>query len=72
VFYSARSLAPRWQFWMDLNPLTPVIENLRLVVFTGAMPDWAQWSASLALGCAVALAGAWFFSKTRNGFADVL
>ena len=72
VFYSARSLAPRWQFWMDLNPLTPVIENLRLVVFAGGMPDWSQWLASLVLGCVVALAGAWFFSKTRSGFADVL
>ena len=72
VFYSARSLAPRWQFWMDLNPLTPVIENLRLVVFAGGMPDWTQWSMGLAVGAVAAVAGAWFFSKTRNGFADVL
>ena len=72
VFYSARSLAPRWQFWMDLNPLTPVIENLRLVVFAGGMPNWTQWSMGLAVGAVAAVAGAWFFSKTRNGFADVL
>ena len=72
VFYSISSLSPRWQFWMGLNPLTPVIENLRLVVFSGAMPDWSQWFIALGVGCVVALFGAWTFRKTRDGFADVL
>lgn len=72
VFYSAKSLSPRWQFWMDLNPLTPVIENLRLVVFAGTPPNWVEWCVSLGGAGCVAVLGAWFFSKTRVGFADVL
>lgn len=72
VFYSAKSLAPRWQFWMNLNPLTPVIENLRLVVFGGGMPHWGAWCISLVAACVVALFGAWVFRVTRDGFADVL
>lgn len=72
VFYSVRSLSPRWQFWMGLNPLTPVIENLRLVVFSGTLPDWSQWFVSLGMGCLVAVFGAWVFRVTRDGFADVL
>lgn len=72
VFYSTKSLAPRWQFWMNLNPLTPVIENLRLIVFDGAMPNWGTWFLALAVACAVALFGAWVFKVTRDGFADVL
>lgn len=72
VFYSAKSLSPHWQFWMDLNPLTAVIENLRLVVFAGELPNWADWALALGIACAVAVFGAWVFRVTRDGFADVL
>lgn len=72
VFYSLTSLAPKWQFWMQLNPLTPVIENLRGVIFLGVMPDWGAWSWSLLVGCAVALIGARVYLALRQGFADVL
>ena len=72
VFYSVRSLSPRWQYWMGLNPLTPVIENLRLIVFSGAMPNWGGWLMDLGIACAIALFGAWVFRMTRDGFADVL
>ncbi|MEN9378201.1 MAG: hypothetical protein RL710_3358 [Pseudomonadota bacterium] len=72
VFYSAKSLAPQWQFWMNLNPLTPIIENLRLIAFSSTMPNWGDWFLALGVGCAVALLGAWVFHATRDGFADVL
>lgn len=72
VFYSLASLAPKWQFWMCLNPLTPVIENLRGVVFLGVAPNWLAWAWSLLLGCVVALIGARVYLALRQGFADVL
>lgn len=72
VFYSLESLSPRWQFWMQFNPLTSVIEHLRRVVFEGGMLDWGAWSGALLLGCGVAMLGAWVFARLRNGFADVL
>lgn len=72
VFYSLSSLAPRWQFWMQLNPLTPVIENLRVVVFSGSAINWDSWSISLLIGTLTAALGATIFSRLRQGFADVL
>ena len=72
VFYSIQSLSPTWQFWMQLNPLTPVIESLRAVVFLGQVPDWSMWGMSLLIGCGVACFGAWIFSVLSDGFADVL
>ena len=72
VFYSASSLSPRWQFWMRLNPLTPVIENLRLAVFSGGIPNWGDWSVALGSSIVMALFGAWVFRMTRDGFSDVL
>ena len=57
---------------MNLNPLTPIIENLRLIAFSRTMPNWGDWFLALGVGCAVALLGAWVFHATRDGFADVL
>ncbi len=72
VFYSVQSLSPRWQQWLNLNPLTLVIENLRTVTFSAVAPNWVHWWTGLGVGCAVAVVGAWTFSKTRDGFADVI
>ena len=72
VFYSTSTLSPELQFWIGLNPLTQPIENMRNVLFAGLMPDFMSWFGSLFLGLAVAIAGAWMFTKTRDGFADVL
>ena len=72
VFYSIDSLAPRWQFWMRLNPITPAIEDLRRTLFLGLAPVWTHWWLALCVGLVTAAGGAWVFSKTRTGFADVL
>lgn len=72
VFYSLQSMSPNWRFWMALNPMTHVIENIRSVVFLGVGPDWGSWSVSLAAGMCVAFLGAWVFSSLRDGFADVV
>ena len=72
IFFSPSALSPRWQTWINLNPLTAVIENLRRVAFLGVMPDWSSWSIALVLFTPIAFAGAWVFGKTRDGFGDVL
>ena len=72
VFYTTASLSPQWQFWMYLNPLTPIIENCRLLVFSGGSPDWGLWCLSMGVSLVVACFGAWVFRAMREGFADVL
>ena len=72
VFYPVSSVPERWQPWLQANPLTPAIEQLRRVTLEGLWPDWTE----LALHAVVALAFAWlgarWFAATRNGFADVI
>ena len=72
VFYSLSTLDVRWQFWMRLNPLTLIIEQVRLVVLQGQWPAWEALGIYAVLACLFAAAGAAFFKMTRNGFADVL
>lgn len=72
VFYSLESLSAGFQFWMRLNPLTLIIEELRRTVLLGDWPHWPLLGVYLVLSCGVAVAGAAFFKLTRKGFADVL
>ena len=72
VFYSVTTLDARWQFWMHLNPLTLVIEQVRAVVLLGQWPAWGALGLYALLACLFAMAGAFFFQLTRKGFADVL
>lgn len=72
VFYSVSTLDPSWQFWMNLNPLTMIIEQVRAVLLQGQWPNWAGLGWYAVLASLFALAGAFFFQATREGFADVL
>jgi lipopolysaccharide transport system permease protein len=72
VFYPISALPENYRFVLWLNPLTPSIEQMRAVVYWGALPNPWSWSASALIGIAAAGVGYVFFQKTRKGFADVL
>ena len=72
VFYSVASLSADLQFWMNLNPLTVIIEQVRAVLLIGQWPAWSVLGLYAVLACAFAVAGATFFQLTRKGFSDVL
>lgn len=72
VFYPMSSLPERWQPWLALNPLTPVIEQTRRVVMAGLWPDWTVLATLAAGSLLLAWLGGMWFAATRKGFADVL
>lgn len=55
-----------------LNPLSIVVEQLRAVLLFGQLPDWQMLGAYTVLASGMLFFGAWFFAKTRDGFADVI
>ena len=55
-----------------LNPLTIIVEQLRAVVLFGQMPDWYLLGIYSIFAGLMLVLGAWFFNKTRDGFADVI
>ena len=72
IFYPASALPENYRHLLYLNPLTPVIEMTRDVLYWGRIPDiqllGAYWIATVMIAW---LGFAWF-QKTRKGFADVL
>ncbi|MGK5066907.1 ABC transporter permease [Janthinobacterium sp. RT4P48] len=72
IFYSTSSLPEQYRPLLQLNPMTPVIEQVREVLFWGRLPDMGFLMIYLAASAAIAMLGFAWFQKTRKGFADVL
>lgn len=72
IFYPASSLPDAYQKLFYINPLTPVIEQARDVLFWGNVPDLSLLCIYTLISAFVAWAGFACFQKTRKGFADVL
>ena len=72
IFYPITALPEAYRFLLYLNPLTPVIEQTRDVLFWGKAPDFAMLGVYLVATSVIAWLGFSWFQKTRKGFADVL
>ena len=72
VFYSAEVLPEEYRSLLYMNPLTPVIEQARAVLYWGQMPDMKLLLVCLLVSMVVIWLGFAWFQKTRKGFADVL
>lgn len=72
VFYPLSAVPEGLREAFALSPIARSIEDCRLLVVQGVMPDLAGYAAQ-AIACAlVAWAGLAWFLKTKHAFADVL
>lgn len=72
VFYSMDNLPAKFKPVVLANPATFIIEQARMVLVWGRMPDWAGLGIYSLVSLLFAWVGFWWFQKTRKGFADVL
>jgi lipopolysaccharide transport system permease protein len=72
VFYSLEAVPARYRGFLELNPLTPMIENVRRVAIHGAAPDWEALLLSVLVGLLAAALGHAWFTQTKRAFADVI
>jgi homopolymeric O-antigen transport system permease protein len=77
LFFSATlfpiSVVPEpYQPIMQINPLTSIVENARLVILWGQLPNWGSLTGwTLIAGIFMMLCYAWFM-VTKPAFADVI
>lgn len=72
IFYAMSSVPENFRFIMHLNPLTPIIEQSRVLLFGRGEVDPLLLVYCYAISILVACLGFAWFQKTRKGFADVL
>lgn len=72
IFYSKNALPPEFQWLMNINPLTFIIEQSRDVLIWGKLPNWRGLGLYSLLSGLTMWMGYYWFQKTRKGFADVI
>jgi homopolymeric O-antigen transport system permease protein len=72
IFYPVTALPERFRSWMLLNPLSAIVENFRRVLLWNTAPDWLWLGLSSLLMGMAAVAGYWWFQRTKKAFADVI
>lgn len=72
IFYPVTALPEEYRVFLWLNPLTPVIEQVRDMLYWGGSGDLRLLAAFWVFSCIFSWLGFFWFQKTRKGFADVL
>ncbi len=70
VMYSADIVPERFRLIYYLNPMTPVIEVYRQILYYAELPDLSTLLFSVITGIAVLVIGWIVFDKLQRGFAE--
>lgn len=72
IFYPVSAVPERFRVFIHLNPLTPILEQSKDLLFWGRIPSPVDWGLSMLAAWVIAWLGYVWFTKTRRGFADVV
>src|SRR3954447_12289891 len=72
LFYAVENIPEPYRSIIQLNPLTSIIENIRMAVLWGSVPDAGATSLSILVSGAIMILGYAWFMKTKKAFADVI
>ena len=72
IFYPIAALPEEYRPFMQISPLTFVVEQTRDVMIWGKEIDWLDWMMWVGISICIAWLGFAWFQKTRKGFSDVL
>lgn len=72
IFYPISALPEQYHYFIQISPLTFIVEQAREVMIWGKGFDWSAWIIYSSFACITAWLGFAWFQKTRKGFADVL
>lgn len=72
IVYTLNMVPPRLRFWLQLNPMTGIVEAFRQAAYYGNAPDLWFLGAGTGLGVVLLSLGYWVFMQSRRAFADVI
>lgn len=71
VVYDFRGLGPRWQFLVNLNPLTPIIDAYRRCLLAGEFPDPRTFAYAAGVAALTLLVGWVCYHRSEHAFAEI-
>ena len=71
VIYPASMVPEKYRLWIDLNPMSPVIEAFRCVFLGGAIP-WPGLRIAVAVTIFLLFSGMLLFKRVERSFMDTV
>jgi homopolymeric O-antigen transport system permease protein len=72
IFYKTSSLSGVTKTIIKCNPLTCMIDNIRLIIINKTSPDWGEIVIFTIIAMVVFCFGHMVFMKAKDGFCDVI
>lgn len=72
IFFPVSAVPKDFQFLMNINPLTTVLEESRRTLMWGQTPDWSWMLTTTIFSLAIMQLGYAWFMRTKRAFADVI
>lgn len=72
VIYSPEMVPDKFLFWFNLNPMTPIIEAYRDILYYKQAPQLETLALAAGLGVVVVVIGSFVFNKLQKGFIEEL
>ncbi len=72
VMYSSKSVPQKFQKIFYMNPMTPIIESIRSILFYKEVPHVRSLLSAILFGIFFLVFGEFVFSKLQRGFAEEL
>lgn len=72
VLYPLDNVPKQYISWLMLNPLTFIVDQARVVMNYGQLPDFSGLAIYTLVAAVICVLGYGFFRITKHGFADVV
>ena len=72
VFYDLDQVPDKYQWILQLNPMTVIVEGHHEILIEGRAPDLLGLAAVAGFSVLIAAAGLWVFRRMEPGFVDEL
>jgi lipopolysaccharide transport system permease protein len=72
IFYGIDVLPENLNFWIQLNPLTYLVEQFRLIIIYGVMPSLRNLAVFVLVNSVLAFLAYFFFKRVRSNFTDLI
>jgi lipopolysaccharide transport system permease protein len=72
IVYPASMVPERFQWLLDVNPMTTIVEAYRAALLENRWPEGAPLGVFAAVALIVFVSGYWVFTRSKPTFADLL
>ena len=72
IIYPLDFLPPRFRPFLELNPMTGIVEAFRAAIFSSQPMPWVLLSKSAVITLVLFVVGSYYYRKAERTFADVV